>query len=131
MSVSKKECTPVEVDGVEVAIIQTDMGGHKDVNWTIYGPQDASRAAAICTAILAALGDAGPRQNEPENPASRQPDLPKRNYTKAIREEIAAGLSDDEIWEKLKSELDLGSDKRYRIKEVRKEGAVKKTNEVL
>ncbi len=46
---------------------------------------------------------------------------PKRNYTKAIRELIAQGKNDDEIFAELMEEFSLTPDKKYRVREVRRE----------
>ena len=122
--------TPIEVDGAPVATLIHDET-HPEVVWAVYGPQYADQARAICLAVLEALDRA--EKKTPSQPVSPPQHLQKstRNYTKAIREEIANGLSDDEIWELLKVELALTPDKRYRIKEVRKESSQAKTNQVL
>ena len=122
--------TPIEVDGSHVATLIHDET-HPEVVWAVYGPQYADQARAICLAVLEALDRV--EKKTPSQPAltATQPQKSSRNYTKAIREEITNGLSDDEIWELLKAELDLTSDKKYRIKEVRKESSQAKTNQVL
>lgn len=110
----------VTVDGVVVAVIYGDTNPPQVV-WRVYGPQDAQMAVkvadAIGTAARAALAGVKPEDKAPPVAAP----VKKRNYTHAIREEIAAGKSDDEIWAFLQPELELRSDQRYRIKEVRKE----------
>ena len=109
----------VVLDGVEIATILMDAQPPQ-VIWRVYGPQDASRAilvgeAIAAAALLAVDGVAQKSQTTTEAPKKA------RNYTVAIREEIAAGKTDDEIWELLRVELSLTNDKRYRVKEVRKE----------
>lgn len=109
----------VSLDGVEIATILMDAQPPQ-VIWRVYGPQDASHAILVGEAIVAAArlavdGVAQKPQTTTEAPKKA------RNYTVAIREEIAAGKTDDEIWELLRVELSLANDKRYRVKEVRKE----------
>lgn len=110
----------VTVDGIVVAVIYGDTNPPQVV-WRVYGPQDAPMAVKVADAIgkaaQAALAGVRPEDKAPPVQAPAK----KRNYTHAIREEIAAGKSDDEIWAVLQPELDLRNDQRYRIKEVRKE----------
>ncbi len=124
---------PIFVNGVELATIIDHENGQRDVLWKVYGPQDMVQATELCRAVLDACAElgvvpvGGPAPAPSDTPSAKPTAKPSRNYTKAIREELAKGLSDDEVFAALADEFALTPDKKYRIKEVRAEEA-KKTN---
>lgn len=103
------------------------------VQWCVYGPQDAEHALQIAEGVVAALkgyapahDGSAPRDGMSASPPSApKPSKPAktRAMSVAFREHIAAGLSDDEIWEKIVAEFNCGKEHRTRIKEYRREVA--------
>ncbi len=128
----KSKDIPVYVDGNDspMAIVYADLSPPQ-VLWQVYGPQDADKALQIAEGVIAALKGQSPRvansaQSVEDGEAGAKPvaapALKKsRPMSAAFREHIAAGLSDDEIWEKIVAEFNCGKEHRSRIKEYRRE----------
>lgn len=97
------------------------------VQWCVYGPQDAEHALQIAEGVVAALkgyspkhGVAAPRDTADVGATSAKPAKP-RAMSVAFREHIAAGLDDEQIWDKIVEEFKCGKEHRTRIKEYRRE----------
>lgn len=107
------------VDGNDSPVATVYAGlDHPLVVWAVRGPQDAKQALQIAEGIIAALSGATPRVAPPAPPVL----VPKaRAMSAALREHILAGLDDEAVWTRIVEEFACGNDKRYRIKEYRKE----------
>ena len=120
----KSKDIPVYVDGNDspMAIVYADLSPPQ-VLWQVYGPQDADKALQIAEGIIAALKGQSPRVANSAQSAGDGEAAPKKSrpMSAAFRELIAAGLSDDEIWEKIVAEFNCGKEHRSRIKEYRRE----------
>lgn len=125
----KSKDIPVYVDGNDspMAIVYADLSPPQ-VLWQVYGPQDADKALQIAEGVIAALKGQSPRvansaRSVESSEAGAKPDAAKKSrpMSAAFREHIAAGLSDDEIWEKIVAEFNCGKEHRSRIKEYRRE----------
>lgn len=125
----KSKDIPVYVDGNDspMAIVYADLSPPQ-VLWQVYGPQDADKALQIAEGVIAALKGQSPRvansaRSVEGGEAGAKPDAAKKSrpMSAAFREHIAAGLSDDEIWEKIVAEFNCGKEHRSRIKEYRRE----------
>lgn len=111
----------LEGNDVPVATVYLGMD-HPLVVWAVRGPQDAKQALQIARGVIAAL-EGGQPATEPSrgNSQPSKPSAKTRPMSAALREHLTAGLSDDEVWVKIVEEYQCGNDKRYRIKEYRKE----------
>ena len=125
----KSKDIPVYVDGNDspMAIVYADLSPPQ-VLWQVYGPQDADKALQIAEGVIAALKGQSPRvansaRSVEDGEAGAKPDAAKKSrpMSAAFREHIAAGLGDDEIWEKIVAEFNCGKEHRSRIKEYRRE----------
>ena len=117
----------IKENGCPAATVYLGLDQPKVV-WAVYGPQDAADAIEICEGVLAALKGQTPRVTSSapsveDGEAGAKPDAAKKSrpMSAAFREHIAAGLSDDEIWEKVVAEFNCGKEHRSRIKEYRRE----------
>lgn len=135
----KSKDIPIYIDGNDspMAVVYADLSPPQ-VLWQVYGPQDADKALQIAEGVIAALKGQSPRvansarsveDGEADAKPVAAPAPKKRPMSAAFREHIAAGLSDDEIWEKIVEEFQCGKEHRTRIKEYRREVEAKPTPE--
>ena len=120
----KSKDIPICLDGNEYpsAVIYAGTD-NVQVLWRVVGPQDAEQARKIAEGVIAALDSLAPRQPgvSPQQAPAAAPKAKSRPMSAALREHILAGLDDDAVWAKIVEEFACGPDKRYRIKEYRKE----------
>jgi hypothetical protein len=109
--------TPILIDDNEWAIFVDHGDASSQVIWKVVGPQNVENARRLAKAVLAATGG----EADYDKPPPLKVEGKTRTVTAALREHLLAGTPEEDIWVAMKAEFNLGNDKRYRVREVKKE----------
>ena len=107
---------PVLVDDNEWAVFLDYGDASSQVLWKVVGPQNVEGARRLALAVLEMTGGV------PAAQVTAPVDVKKtRSVTAALREHLTTEMTEEEVWLAVKEEFGLGNDKRYRVREVKKE----------